>query len=189
MTDIARACAGEGCPECDGKLSSTRGIEVGHVFKLGTFFSEKLGALFIDTDGASHPIIMGCYGIGIGRLLAAAVEQNHDNKGIVWPLPIAPYHIYLCPLYRENSSVEAVTEDLYAELEPESFEVLFDARRESPGVTFNDADLLGIPVRVTISPRTLETKSVEIKRRSEKESQLVPLNEALTRLKELLSPT
>ncbi len=186
VADIARAHAGEGCPKCGGKLASTHGIEVGHVFKLGTFLSEKLGALFIDPNGASHPIVMGCYGIGLGRLLAAAIEQNHDDKGIIWPLPIAPYHIYLCPLYMENPQVATTAENLYAEFEAQSLEVLFDDRKESPGVKFNDADLLGIPIRVTISPRTLETNSVEIKWRSEKESQLVPLEGITERLKELI---
>ncbi|MCL0091656.1 proline--tRNA ligase [Dehalococcoidales bacterium] len=186
MADIARAQAGEGCPKCGGKLSSSRGIEVGHVFKLGTFISEKLGALFIDANGVSQPIVMGCYGIGLGRLLAAAIEQNHDDKGIIWPLPIAPYHIYLCPLYREGSKVSEVAENLYAELKTKGFEVLFDDRKESPGVKFNDADLLGIPIRVTVSPRTLEKDSVEIKKRSEKESEFVPLEGVVERLKGLI---
>jgi len=187
VADIAKARAGDGCPKCDGKLLSTHGIEVGHVFKLGTFLSEKLSALFIDAKGIPQPVVMGCYGIGLGRLLAAAVEQNHDDKGIIWPLPIAPYHIYLCPLYREDSKVSEVAENLYGELEAEGLEVLFDDRPESPGVKFNDADLLGIPIRVTVSPRTLETNSVEIKKRSEKETQLVPLAEIAARLKELIT--
>jgi len=187
MADIARAHAGDGCPKCGNKLSSTRGIEVGHVFKLGTFLSEKLGASFIDPKGVSHPIVMGCYGIGIGRLLAAAIEQNHDDKGIIWPLPIAPYHIYLCPLHLENPEVSATAENLYAEFEAAGLEVLFDDREESPGVKFNDADLLGIPFRVTISPRTLEANSVEIKRRSEKTPQLLPLEGVATSLKELIA--
>ena len=186
ITDIAKARPGDGCPKCDGKLLSTHGIEVGHVFKLGTFLSEKLNAQFIGAKGVLQPIVMGCYGIGLGRLLAAAVEQSHDDKGIIWPLPVAPYHIYLCPLYREDSKVAGVAENLYGELEAEGLEVLFDDRQESPGVKFNDADLLGIPIRVTISPRTLETNGVEIKKRSEKESQLVPLKGAVTRLKELI---
>ncbi len=186
MADIARAKVGEGCPKCGGKLSSTQGIEVGHIFKLGTFLSEKLGALFIDANGVSHPIVMGCYGIGLGRLLAAAIEQNHDDKGIIWPLPIAPYHVYLCPLYLENPQVATTAENLYAEFEAQGLEVLFDDRKESPGVKFNDADLLGIPIRVTISPRTLEKSSIEIKWRSEKESQLVPLEGVTERLKELI---
>jgi prolyl-tRNA synthetase len=162
------------------------GIEVGHIFKLGTFLSEKLGALFVDEKGVSHPIVMGCYGIGLGRLLAAAIEQSHDDKGIIWPMPIAPYHIYLCPLYREGSKVSEVAENLYAELEAEGLEVLLDDREESPGVKFNDADLLGMPVRVTISPRTLEKGSVEVKKRSEKDSQLVPLEGVAQKLKELI---
>ncbi len=187
MADIAKAHAGEECPRCSGKLSSTHGIEVGHIFKLGTFLSEKLGAFFIDQSGVSQPIIMGCYGIGLGRLLAAAFEQNHDDKGIIWPLPIAPYQIYLCPLYLENPQVAAAAESIYAELEAQGLEVLFDDRNESPGVKFNDADLLGIPVRVTISPRTLETNSVEIKKRSEKEFDLLPLEGVAKRLKELIT--
>ena len=185
--DIARARAGDGCPRCGGKLSTTRGIEVGHVFKLGTFLSEKLGASFIDDSGAAHPIIMGCYGIGLGRLLAAAIEQNHDDKGIIWPLPIAPYQIYLCPLYREGSAVAETVESLYASLTSAGFEVLFDDRLESPGVKFNDADLLGIPVRVTVSPRTMDKDSVEIKLRSVKEARIVPLADAVASLKEIIT--
>ncbi|MFC2013042.1 proline--tRNA ligase [Chloroflexota bacterium] len=187
VTDIARAGAGEGCPHCGGKLTATRGIEVGHIFKLGTFISEKLDASFIDADGVSHPIIMGCYGIGLDRLLAAAIEQNHDEKGIIWPMPIAPYHIYLCPLYRENTGVASVAERLYAELEAQGLEVLFDDRQESPGVKFNDADLMGIPVRITVSPRTLAQDSVEVKSRSEKEPQLVPLAEVTARINKIIS--
>ncbi len=187
VTDIARARAGEDCPRCDGKLSSIHGIEVGHIFKLGTFISEKLGAFFIDPKGTSHPIVMGSYGIGLGRLLAATIEQKHDDKGIIWPLSIAPYHIYLCPLYLENPKVSTTAESLYADLEAEGFEVLFNDRQESPGVKFNDADLLGIPIRITISPRTLEKNSVEIKNRSEKESQLLPLEGVTARLKELIN--
>ena len=186
IADISLAKAEEGCPKCGSKLSSSRGIEVGHIFKLGTFLSEKLGAFFTNPAGVSQPVVMGCYGIGLGRLLAAAIEQSHDDKGIIWPMSIAPYHIYLCPLYIENSEVATAAEELYAELESQDLEVLFDDRQESPGVKFNDADLLGIPIRVTISPRTLEKNSIEIKKRSEKDSQLVPLEEAVTRLKELI---
>ncbi|MBA7485560.1 Proline--tRNA ligase [subsurface metagenome] len=189
VVDIALARAGEECPKCRGKLSSAHGIEVGHIFKLGTFISQKLGALFTDQNGVPHPIVMGSYGIGLGRLLAAVIEHRHDDKGIIWPLSIAPYHIYLCPLYLENPQVAAKAENLYADLEAQGLEVLFDDRKESPGVKFNDADLLGIPIRVVISPRTLETNSVEIKWRSEKESQLVPLEQITAKLKELISAT
>jgi len=168
VTDITLAKAGNTCPKCDHKLESTRGIEVGHVFKLGTLYSDILGANYVDDSGESHPIVMGCYGIGFGRLMAAAIEYSHDDKGIIWPLSIAPYHVYLCPLYREDTEVSEVAEKLYAELEGEGIEVLFDDRKESPGVKFNDADLLGIPIRVTISPRTLEKATVEIKLRPKK---------------------
>ncbi len=189
VTDIAQASAGEECPRCEGKLLSTRGIEVGHIFKLGTFLSQKLGALFIDPSGTTHPIIMGCYGIGLDRLLAAAIEQNHDDKGIIWPTSIAPYQVYLCPISMENQKVTDAAESLYAELEAQGLEVLYDDRRESAGVKFNDADLLGIPIRVTISPRTLEKDNVEIKRRSEKEAELAPLKGIAGKLKELIGKT
>jgi prolyl-tRNA synthetase len=186
LSDIALARAGDTCPGCGGKLMSTQGIEIGHVFKLGTFLSERLGALFIDADGNSHPIVMGCYGIGIGRLMAAIVELHHDDKGIIWPLSVAPYKIYLCPLSLENPRILEAADSLYTELEAQSLEVLYDDRDESTGVKFNDADLLGIPLRVTISPRTLDKDSAELKWRSDKESELVPLKEAVTKIKELI---
>ncbi|MFH1651205.1 MAG: proline--tRNA ligase [Chloroflexota bacterium] len=187
VADIARAGAGAGCPRCEGKLVSMRGIEVGHIFKLGTFFSEKLGALFTDENGDARPIVMGCYGIGVGRLLSAAIEQNHDERGIIWPVPIAPYQVYLCPLYREGTAVAETAEKLYEELEAAGIEVLFDDREDSPGVKFNDADLLGIPFRVTVSPRTLEKNSVEFKKRSDKESRLIAREEIIAELLKMFS--
>jgi prolyl-tRNA synthetase len=186
MADIAIARPGDNCPRCDGKLQSRHGIEVGHVFKLGIFYSEKMGASFLDQNGISRPIIMGTYGIGLGRLLAAAVEQNHDDKGIIWPVAIAPYHVYLCPLRLENPDIAATAEKLYKDLTNEKVEVLFDDRNDSPGVKFNDADLLGIPLRLTISPRTLESQSIEIKWRKEKQTQLLPLKGIAKGIKELV---
>jgi len=186
VADIAQAAAGEGCPKCDGTLISSHGIEVGHIFKLGTFLSKKLGACFTDANGESKPVIMGCYGIGLGRLLAAAIEQNHDDKGIVWPTAIAPYHIHLCPLYKEGSQVAAVAGKLYDELIDMGVEVLYDDRQESPGVKFNDADLLGIPIRVTVSPRSLEKDSIEIKRRSADKPELLPQEGISARLAEMV---
>jgi len=168
MADIALAQSGDSCPKCGGELSSARGIEVGHVFKLGTFISEKFGASFLDNDGTSRPIVMGCYGIGLGRLLAAIVEQSHDDKGIIWPLSVAPYKAHLCPLNLEKSAVLPTAEKIYQELQKEGIEVLFDDRGDSPGVKFNDADLLGIPLRLTLSPRTLQSQSVEAKWRTGK---------------------
>lgn len=187
MTDIAIAQPGEGCPRCGSKLLSTRGIEVGHVFKLGTFFSEKLGATYIDHNGVERPIFMGCYGIGIGRLLAAAIEQNHDEKGIIWPLPIAPYQVHLCPLSMDNKEVASTAERLYLDLQQEGLEVLFDDRTESPGVKLNDADLLGMPLRLILSPRTLKSQSVELKKRREKEATLIPVEGVEKGLKAILS--
>jgi prolyl-tRNA synthetase len=186
VTDIARAHAGDVCPKCGKTLQSSHGIEMGHIFKLGTQYSNLFNAFYIDEEGNARPTVMGCYGIGLGRLMAGVVEQNHDDKGIIWPLTISPYHIYLCPLYREGSKVSEVAEKLYAELTAQGLEVLFDDREESPGVKFNDADLLGIPYRVTVSPRTLGKNSVELKKRSEKDSQLLPLEETVTRLKRLV---
>ena len=186
VADIARACAGDKCVKCGGKLSSARGIEVGHIFKLGTIYSTKFNANYLDEKGESHPIVMGCYGMGPSRLLAAAVEQHHDDKGIIWPVSIAPYHVYLCPLYQKDSKAPEIAEKLYADLEAAGIEVLFDDRKESPGVKFNDADLLGIPFRVTVSPRTLEKTAVELKKRSEKDSQIVPLTEIIAKLKALV---
>jgi prolyl-tRNA synthetase len=186
VADIARARAGDKCVKCGGRLASTRGIEVGHIFKLGTVYSEKLGAYFLDEKGESRPVIMGSYGLGLGRLMAAVVEQHHDDKGIIWPVSIAPYHVYLCPLPREGSKVPEVAEKLYQDLEAAGIEVLFDDRAESPGVKFNDADLIGLPFRITVSPRTLEKDAVELKQRTEKDPQIVPLADIISKLKGLI---
>jgi len=186
LIDIATAQAGDGCLRCGAPLLTTRGIEVGHVFKLGSFFSERMGATFLNRDGVARPILMGCYGIGIGRLLAAAIEQYHDENGIIWPTPIAPYQVHLCPLSTDNEEVAARAESLYAELKHEGLEVLFDDRAESPGVKLNDADLLGMPLRVVLSPRTLKTGSVEVKMRGEKEVALVPMKGVSGKLRAML---
>jgi prolyl-tRNA synthetase len=186
MIDIALAQSGDSCPRCQSQLSSARGIEVGHVFKLGTFISERFGASFLDNDGTSRPIIMGCYGIGLGRLLAAIVEQSHDDKGIIWPLSVAPYQVHLCPLNLDKSAVLPAAETIYQELQKKGIDVLFDDRNDSPGVKFNDADLLGIPLRLILSPRTLQNQTVEAKWRTEKEAQLLPLDNLSVRVKKLL---
>ena len=166
LTDIALAQPGHLCPRCGHALESTRGIEVGHIFKLGTFFSETLGALFLDQNGRQQPIHMGCYGIGVGRLLAAAIEQNHDEKGMVFPPPIAPYQVHLVGLNLNDESVSAAADELYAQLWEQGIETLYDDRvDQAPGVKFNDADLLGLPIRLVVSPRNLAGGMVEIKGR------------------------
>jgi len=177
VTDIALARAGDPCPRCGRPLVLERGIEVGHTFKLGTVFSEKLEAVYLDREGELKPIYMGCYGIGLGRLLAAAVEQHHDERGIIWPVAIAPYQVYLCVLNVDNAEVSAAAEALYERLGRQGFEVLYDDREESAGVKFNDADLIGVPVRLVLSPRTLKQNGVEVKARADAEARLVGLED------------
>lgn len=187
MADIALAQPGDSCPLCGAKLSLARGIEVGHVFKLGTFISERFGASFLDDEGKSQPIVMGCYGVGLGRLLAAIVECSHDDKGIIWPLSVAPYQAYLCALHLDEPAVLPTAEGIYQELQKEGIEVLFDDRDESPGVKFNDADLVGIPLRLTLSPRTLRSEGMEAKWRTQKETQILPLENPAVQVRKLLS--
>ena len=187
IEDIALAEDGHACPSCGSRLTTRRGIEVGHVFKLGTRYSEILGAYFPDQSGDRRPIIMGCYGIGVGRLLAAAIEQHNDDKGIVFPTPIAPYHVSLTALNVQDAEVADAAEALHRELQAADIEVLYDDRDESAGVKFNDADLLGLPARVVVSPRNLRQNVVEIKGRSESQGRLVPSDQVLSSVKELLS--
>lgn len=186
VADIAKAAAGQKCAGCGGVLRTARGMEVGHVFKLGTAISKSMGSYFADPDGKSCPIIMGSYGIGIGRLMAAIIELNHDDKGIIWPVSVAPYAVYLCALYPDNPEIARRADDLYAALGAQGIEVLYDDRPESPGVKFNDADLLGIPIRITLSPRSLEKGGVEIKKRPEKQAELVSLEEAVAYIAQLV---
>ncbi|MBI4199648.1 MAG: proline--tRNA ligase [Chloroflexi bacterium] len=173
VADIALAQEGHGCPKCGSPLRASRGIEVGHVFKLGTFFSERLGATYLDPRGQQRPVVMGCYGIGVGRLLAAAIEQNHDEKGMIFPPPIAPYEVYLASLNVENEAVRQAADDLFQQLQGAGIEVLYDDRAESAGVKLNDADLLGFPVRLVVSPRTVKQGSVEVKGRREEKGRVV----------------
>ena len=187
VTDIALADEGHTCPSCGSSLTKRRGIEVGHVFKLGTRYSEIAGAHFPDQDGVQRPIIMGCYGIGVGRLLASAIEQHHDEKGILFPAPIAPYHVSLTALNMENREVADAAEALYDELRGGKIQVLYDDRVESAGVKFNDADLLGLPVRAVVSQRNLRQNAVEVRLRSESQASTVPRDQVVGKVKELLS--
>ena len=187
VADIALAKEGYTCPNCESRLEAIRGIEVGHIFKLGTFYSERLGAGYLDEHGDQHPMVMGCYGIGVGRLLAAAIEQNHDEKGIAFPPPIAPYQVHLLSLNSENSDVYKTAEHLYRKLQEAGLEVLYDDREESAGVKFNDADLLGLPLRLVVSPRNLRQGSIELKGRLEEKGTLAPLDSAVETVKAILS--
>ena len=180
LSDISTAQEGHGCTRCGTPLESTRGIEVGHIFKLGTFFSEKLGAYYLEREGQQRPIIMGCYGIGVGRLLAAAIEQNHDDSGIIFPAPISPYQVHLVGLNLADPSVAQAADELYKRLWKQGIETLYDDRlEEAAGVKFNDADLVGLPLRLVVSPRNLKQGSVEIKSRQDKDATLAPLGEAV----------
>jgi prolyl-tRNA synthetase len=194
VADIALAGEGSLCAapsdggsQCRTPMDLRRGIEMGQVFKLGTFYAEKLGATYLDAEGKQRPAVMGSYGIGTERLLAAIVEANHDERGIIWPTEIAPFQIHLVALLPEREEVRSAAEELYDSLQSNGLTVLYDDREETPGVKFNDADLLGTPLRVTVSPRTLEKGSLEVKRRSEKEGELVPLDGALSLIKAAIS--
>ncbi|HEV8578484.1 MAG TPA: proline--tRNA ligase, partial [Thermoanaerobaculia bacterium] len=149
-TDLVLVTGGDPCPRCDGVLELFRGIEVGHIFKLGTKYSEAMGCNFTDEEGNDKPMIMGCYGLGIGRTVAAAIEQNHDQDGIIWPRPLAPFEVLLTAVNPEDAEVRRAAEELYGQLLEKGVEVLFDDRDERPGVKFKDADLIGIPVRLTV---------------------------------------
>ncbi|MCH7800234.1 MAG: proline--tRNA ligase [Chloroflexi bacterium] len=185
-TDIAMAQAGYACPDCGSALETHRGIEVGHVFKLGTKYSDVQDATFPDQDGESHPILMGCYGIGVGRLLAASIEQRHDENGMMFPKSIAPYHVQLVGLNMQNDDVVKAADSLYDELNAAGLSTLFDDRSETAGVKFNDADLLGLPVRVVVSPRNLRQGVVEIKERSSADAVTVPTGEAIEVIRGLI---
>ena len=182
VADIALAKKGHLCSECRQPLDMRQGIEMGQVFKLGTYYAEILGASFLDRDGKSKPVIMGCYGIGSERLLAAIVETNHDDSGIIWPKEVTPFSVHLVALHSDKAPVTVAAERLYRELGEASVQVLYDDRDETAGVKFKDSDLLGMPLRVTISPRTLDKGSVELKDRREEESTLVSLDTAVAEI-------
>jgi prolyl-tRNA synthetase len=184
VTDIASADEGTACPECGYPMKMMRGVEVGNIFKLGTRYSEALSCNFLDQDGAQKAVVMGSYGIGVGRLLACVAEAHHDDHGLVWPITIAPFQIHIVLLRGKGTpEAEATANNLYADLQAAGMEVLFDDREESPGVKFNDADLIGIPIRITVSERALSQGGVEIKLRREPARDVVPLEEIESRLR------
>jgi len=186
VVDVLLVGEGDACPRCDGTLELYRGIETGHIFKLGTKYSEKMGCNFTDENGTDHPMIMGCYGLGIGRTVAAAIEQNHDKEGIVWPRPLAPFEVLLVAVNPDDPEVQKASEALYAELREQGVDVLYDDRDERPGVKFKDADLIGFPVRAVVGARSLAEGKVEVSLRRDREKQLVPVAEAAARVVALL---
>ena len=180
-SDVMTAEASDPCPRCSaGVLRLSRGIEVGHIFKLGTAYSEKMNCTFTDERGRLVPMEMGCYGLGIGRTAAAAIEQGHDRDGIVWPAPLAPFSVVLSSLDPGNEAVRSAADALYEELgaalSPGGFDVLYDDRPERPGVKFKDADLVGFPVRVVVGARSLKAGGAEVSARGDGEREVVPLD-------------
>ena len=174
VVDVRNASAGDPCPRCGKPLVVKQGIEIGHVFKLGTKYSKAMGANYLDDHGHEIPIIMGCYGIGVNRILAAAVEAAHDANGIVWPLPIAPYQVVVVPLQTINPAVMEVADSLAKQFEASGLDVLVDDREQRPGVKFKDADLIGIPLRVVIGERGLKDGTIEVKWRTDEAAHFVP---------------
>lgn len=185
VTDLVAVAEGMPCPNCATPLGSTRGIEVGNIFKLGTKYSDGLKATALDEGGKAKSLVMGCYGIGVGRLLACAIEQHHDDSGIVWPISIAPFQVEIVVLTGKKPAGELeAAEKLYNELKAQGIDVLLDDRDERPGVKFNDADLIGIPIRLTVGARGLANGQIEMKLRHEADRSDVPLDSAITRVQE-----
>lgn len=186
VATIRQIDAHDVCPHCGGQIVITKGIEVGQVFKLGTKYSEALGATYLDNNGKSHPMVMGCYGIGVTRTVAASIEQNHDDDGIIWPVAIAPYEVVIVPANNKSEEVMGAARSLYESMEEKADEVVLDDRNERAGIKFKDADLIGYPVRVTIGKKWQQSGNVEIRLRRTGETIEVPLEECKAKVMELL---
>ncbi len=186
VTDIRMIQEGDACPRCGKPVKMTRGIEAGQVFTLGTKYSEALQATFLDENGREKPLIMGCYGIGVSRTMAAAIEQNNDEYGIIWPRAIAPYEVLVVPVNAKTPEQLALAEEIYTELQQAGADVLLDDRKERAGVKFKDADLIGYPLRVTVGPKALEENQIEVKIRKNGETYNFTREEYKEKVLELL---
>ncbi len=175
--DLRTIRAGDPCPRCGEPVAVKRGIEVGHIFKLGTKYSEAMNATYLDRDGRERLLVMGCYGIGVGRTVAAAIEQNHDEDGIIWPVPIAPWEVLILPIQMKDERTRELADRIAADLEARGVDVLLDDRDERPGVRFKDADLIGVPLRITLGPRGLKEGVAEVRERATRAEHRVPLEE------------
>lgn len=187
LVDAVLVVGGDPCPQCGQPLELSRGIEVGHIFKLGTKYSDAMRCCFTDANGVERPMIMGCYGLGIGRTLAAAIEQRHDEWGICWPLPLAPWSVLVAVLTPHDPKAREIAESLAAQVEARGWDVLIDDREERPGVKFYDADLVGFPIRVFVGGRSLSQGQVELSLRKDRQKLPVPVGEAAAKLLELLA--
>jgi prolyl-tRNA synthetase len=186
FTDLRRFAPGDLCPLCGQETRLDKGIEVGHTFKLGTKYSQSMGATYADADGQEKKFVMGCYGIGVGRTVAAAIEQSHDEHGIIFPMPIAPFQVLILPVNVNIDFLKVTAERLYQDLSGQGVEVLYDDRDETPGTKFKDADLIGIPLRVTLGEKNLKKGLVEIKKRRTGEVVLVRTEEAVSKITEMI---
>jgi len=184
--DFCQVRKGDSCPKCGAALDEKRGIEVGHVFKLGTKYTDSFGAQYLDENRKQITMVMGCYGIGVTRTLQAVIEQSHDDKGIIWPFSIAPYPVAILPLSANDQRTRDITASLVEELEKRNVEVIVDDRDERPGVKFKDADLVGFPLRVVLGERALAAGNVELKGRSSADAVQVPIADAVSRILEIL---
>jgi prolyl-tRNA synthetase len=188
VVDIRNVVEGDRSPDGKGELAIMRGIEVGHVFQLGSAYSEAMNATFLDENGKPQPLQMGCYGIGITRILGAAIEQNFDDKGIVWPTSIAPFEVVLCPMgYDRSAAVKAETDKLYEQLQAAGVDVILDDRGERPGAMFADWELIGVPHRVVVGDRGLKDGQLEYQGRRDTEATTVPLADMVSFVKARLS--
>uniref|UniRef100_A0A7V4LBT0 Proline--tRNA ligase n=1 Tax=Desulfobacca acetoxidans TaxID=60893 RepID=A0A7V4LBT0_9BACT len=187
VADLRQVTAQDPCPRCGGALDILRGIEVGHIFKLGFKYSKALNAKYLDADGQEQYMFMGCYGIGVSRIVAAAIEQGHDADGIIWPWALAPFSVGLVPISINDAATREAVERLYDELSREGLEVLLDDRDERPGVKFKDMDLLGLPLRVVIGPKTLAAGQAEVRERRSRNLTLVSLDQIIPYIKDLIN--
>jgi len=186
FADIRLAVEGDACPRCAQALTTTRGSEVGHILKLGTKYSTTMHAEFLDVHGKSQPMVMGCYGIGVGRTVAAAIEQSHDKDGIIFPAAIAPFTVLISLVNPTDAKQNEVATNLYKELLKHGVEVLLDDRDERPGIKFKDADLIGIPLRVTVGRKVVQDSSIDIKWRKTGEQVQIAISEAASKVLEAL---
>lgn len=187
VADIRLMAEGDSCPHCGAPVKKARGIEVGQVFKLFTKYSKAMHATYLDENGKEQPMVMGCYGIGVGRTMAAAVEQNNDKDGMIWPVAIAPYEVLVVPVNVKDEASTAKAEEIYAALQKAGVETVIDDRKERPGVKFKDADLIGYPIRVVVGPKTLTTGELEVKIRRSGEVKMLPLDsDYIATIKEML---
>lgn len=187
VADIRLMAEGDPCPHCGAPVKKARGIEVGQVFKLFTKYSKAMHATYLDENGKEQPMVMGCYGIGVGRTMAAAVEQNNDKDGMIWPVAIAPYEVLVVPVNVKDEASTAKAEEIYAALQKAGVETVIDDRKERPGVKFKDADLIGYPIRVVVGPKTLTTGELEVKIRRSGEVKMLPLDsDYIATIKEML---